>query len=86
LWSVELRQRRIHLNVPSPGPTETPIFHKAGIDPDRVNAMKASFASSIPAGGLADPDEIAKAAVFLASNASSFVFATLRFRLPSIRN
>jgi NAD(P)-dependent dehydrogenase (short-subunit alcohol dehydrogenase family) len=36
--------------------------------------MKASFASSIPAGRLADPDEIAKAAVFLASNNSSFVF------------
>jgi NAD(P)-dependent dehydrogenase (short-subunit alcohol dehydrogenase family) len=73
-WSVELQQRRIRVNVLSPGPTETPIFDKAGIDPDRVNAMKASLAPSIPAGRLADPDEIAKAAVFLASNDSSFVF------------
>jgi len=72
-WSVELQERRIRVNVLSPGPTETPIFDKAGIDPDGVKAMKAAFASSIPAGRLADPYEIARAAVFLSSDDSSFV-------------
>jgi Enoyl-(Acyl carrier protein) reductase/PEGA domain len=61
-------------SIPERRPTETPILDKAGIDPDRVNPMKASLASCIPAGRLADPDEIARAAVFLASNDSSFVF------------
>src|SRR3984885_1087361 len=66
-WTVELKDRRIRSNVLSPGPTVTPI-----VDQQPTDAI-ARMASSIPMGRMADPDEIAKAALFLASDDSSFV-------------
>ncbi|MCU1502263.1 MAG: putative short-chain dehydrogenase/reductase family protein, partial [Ilumatobacteraceae bacterium] len=54
------------------GPTETPGL--LGLAPPaRQQALLDNFASQIPLGRVADPDEIATAAVFLASDASSFV-------------
>jgi NAD(P)-dependent dehydrogenase (short-subunit alcohol dehydrogenase family) len=72
-WSVELQQRKIRVNVLTPGPTETPIFDKGGLPGDQVQAFKAMAASSTLTGALADADEIAKAAVFLASEDSRFI-------------
>jgi NAD(P)-dependent dehydrogenase (short-subunit alcohol dehydrogenase family) len=66
-WTVELKDRRIRSNVLSPGPTITPI-----IDQQPTDAI-AKIVSSIPMGRMADADEIAKAALFLASDDSSFV-------------
>jgi NAD(P)-dependent dehydrogenase (short-subunit alcohol dehydrogenase family) len=66
-WTLELKDRRIRSNVLSPGPTATPI-----IDQQPADAI-ARIVSSIPMGRMADPDEIAKAALFLASDDSSFV-------------
>jgi NAD(P)-dependent dehydrogenase (short-subunit alcohol dehydrogenase family) len=72
-WSVELQQRKIRVNVLTPGPTETPIFDKGGLRDDQVQAFKAMAASLTLTGALADADEIAKAAVFLASEDSRFI-------------
>jgi NAD(P)-dependent dehydrogenase (short-subunit alcohol dehydrogenase family) len=66
-WSVELKDRRIRSNVLSPGPTDTPII--VGQPEDAI----ARIVSTIPMGRMGEPDEIAKAALFLASNDSSFV-------------
>src|ERR1700680_185105 len=66
-WTVELKDRRIRSNVLSPGPTETPI-----IDQQPADAI-AKIASTIPMGRMGEADEIAKAALFLASDDSSFV-------------
>jgi NAD(P)-dependent dehydrogenase (short-subunit alcohol dehydrogenase family) len=66
-WTLELKDRRIRSNVLSPGPTVTPLVDQQ--PPDAI----ARIVSSIPMGRLADPDEIAKAALFLASDDSSFV-------------
>src|SRR3984957_498844 len=66
-WTVELKDRRIRSNVLSPGPTVTPL-----VDQQPSEAI-ARIVSSIPMGRMADPDEIAKAALFLASDDSSFV-------------
>jgi len=66
-WTVELKERRIRPNVLSPGPTVTPI-----VDQQPADAI-AKIVSSIPRGRMGDPDEIAKAALFLASDDSSFV-------------
>ncbi len=66
-WTSDLKDRHIRSNVVSPGPTDTPI-----VDGQPEDAI-ARIVSSIPMGRMADPDEIAKAALFLASDDSSFV-------------
>jgi len=66
-WTVELKDRRIRSNVLSPGPIETPLV--AAQPQDAI----ASIVSTIPMGRMGEPDEVAKAALFLASDDSSFV-------------
>ena len=74
-WAMELKGRRIRVNVLSPGPVVTPILEKLGM-PDEHKAMLAKM---IPLGRIGDADELAQAALYLASDQSSFVTgATLR--------
>ncbi len=72
-WAIELKARGIRVNILSPGPTDTEILAKLGIAPDQRGAFEAAMAEAIPLGRLGRPDELAKAALFLASDASSFV-------------
>ena len=66
-WLVELKDRRIRVNILSPGPIDTP-----GLDPLGPDA-KESFKALIPRGEMGRPEEIATVALFLASSDSSFV-------------
>ena len=66
-WTVELKDRRIRSNVLSPGPIDTPLA--AGVPPERL----AQIVATIPMGRIGQADEVAKAALFLASDDSSFV-------------
>ncbi len=66
-WTVELKDRRIRSNVLSPGPTDT---RQVARQPAEAIAR---IVSTIPMGRMGEPDEIAKAALFLASDDSSFV-------------
>jgi NAD(P)-dependent dehydrogenase (short-subunit alcohol dehydrogenase family) len=72
-WTTDLRQRRIRVNVISPGYTETPIFNKAGLTQERIDELKAGFATVVPMGRMGTSEEVANAAVFLASDDSSYV-------------
>src|SRR5262245_58681279 len=72
-WTSDLRRRRIRVNVISPGYTATPIFNKVGLTPERVDELKVGFAAVVPLGRMGTPDEVAKAAVFLGSDDSSYV-------------
>jgi NAD(P)-dependent dehydrogenase (short-subunit alcohol dehydrogenase family) len=73
VWAIELKDRRIRVNVLSPGPVSTPILEKLGISFEALPAFEAQVARAIPFGRLGQPDELARAALFLASDASSFV-------------
>jgi NAD(P)-dependent dehydrogenase (short-subunit alcohol dehydrogenase family) len=66
-WTMELKDRRIRSNVLSPGPIKTPLVDLQ--PPESIARMLAT----IPMGRMGEPDEVAKAAVFLASDDSSFV-------------
>jgi NAD(P)-dependent dehydrogenase (short-subunit alcohol dehydrogenase family) len=66
-WTVELKDRHIRSNVLSPGPIETPIMDLQPAD------VMARMVSTIPMGRFGKSDEVAKAALFLASDDSSFV-------------
>ncbi len=79
-WILDLEDRRIRINTLSPGSTRTPgLVGLAGPDAARQEAMLDAMAATIPLGRIGDPDEIAKAAVFLASDDSSFVTGTELF-------
>jgi NAD(P)-dependent dehydrogenase (short-subunit alcohol dehydrogenase family) len=79
-WTLDLEKRRIRVNVLSPGPTKTPgLLGLAGDDRAAQQGMLDQMASELPLGRVADPDEIASAALFLASDDSSFVTGTELF-------
>jgi NAD(P)-dependent dehydrogenase (short-subunit alcohol dehydrogenase family) len=73
-WTLDLKERRIRVNVLSPGPTRTPgLLGLAGDDRAAQQGLLDRVASEVPLGRVADPDEIARVALFLASDDSSFV-------------
>jgi NAD(P)-dependent dehydrogenase (short-subunit alcohol dehydrogenase family) len=72
-WTNDLKDRKIRVNVVSPGPIDTPAVDALVGDPEQAKQMRAGVASQIPLGRYGEPDEIAKAVVFLVSDDSSFV-------------
>ncbi|MBP1204209.1 NAD(P)-dependent dehydrogenase (short-subunit alcohol dehydrogenase family) [Duganella sp. 1411] len=73
-WILDLKGRGIRVNTISPGPIRTPgLVELAGPDADKQQGLLDFFATQIPMGRVGEPDEIAKAAVFLASDDASFV-------------
>lgn len=73
--SGELHPRGIRVNGLSPGPTETPALGKLGNGP-ATDALRKSIQELVPIGRLGTVFELAKAAVFLASDESAFVVGT----------
>lgn len=79
-WILDLKGRQIRVNVLSPGATKTPgLLNLAGTDPQDRQGLLDSLAASIPMGRVGSPEEIAKAALFLASDESSYVNGTELF-------
>ena len=73
-WILDLKERRIRVNTLSPGPIRTDaLLGLAGPDPDDQQALLDSMASLVPLGRVGEPEEVAKAALFLASDDSSYV-------------
>jgi NAD(P)-dependent dehydrogenase (short-subunit alcohol dehydrogenase family) len=72
-WTTDLKARRIRVNAISPGPIDTEglreLLASAQTGQDRLKIIN----STVPLGRMGNPDEIAKAVVFLASDDSSFV-------------
>ena len=68
--SAELLPRKIRVNAVSPGPVATPLHSKLGV-PEKEHMEQT--AAAVPLGRFGTPQEIAKIAVFFASEDSSFV-------------
>ncbi|WP_250536568.1 SDR family oxidoreductase [Caballeronia sp. AZ10_KS36] len=73
-WILDLKDRGIRVNTISPGATKTPgLVDLAGPDAAQQQGLLDYLASRIPMGRVGDPNEIAAAALFLASDDASFV-------------
>jgi NAD(P)-dependent dehydrogenase (short-subunit alcohol dehydrogenase family) len=71
-WTNELRERHIRVNAISPGHIDTQIF-ESWQKGEALTQMKVGLAKNVPLGRLGDPDEIAKAVAFLASDDASYI-------------
>jgi len=73
-FTVELKSRKIRVNVVSPGPIETPMTTSSisdfGVSGEQI---KKSLVAAIPLGRMGSPDEVARVVLFLASDDSTFV-------------
>lgn len=71
-FSNDLLDRKIRVNVITPGTTDTPAFDKF-VPSEQIEAVKTHFAGVMPIGRIGQPSDIGKTAVFLASDDSSFL-------------
>ena len=69
----ELKSRQIRVNSIAPGPIDTPIYNKMGLPQEVVEEMGKGFATMVPLGRFGTSEEIANAALFLASDDASFI-------------
>ena len=74
-FSLDLLSRKIRVNVLSPGTIDTPAFDKM-VPEEQVEQVKQLWVKDIPAGRIGQPADIGNAAVFLASDESSFMLGT----------
>src|SRR5260370_4586534 len=72
-WTAELKDRNIRVNAISPGAIDTPIIDAQAATKEGADAIRASFKAPTPLNRLGLPEEIAAAALFLASDESSYV-------------
>ena len=70
--AAELLPRRIRVNVVSPGPTDTEIF-KRGASAEEIAGLRDFFSGVVPIGRMGTAEEVAQAAVFLASEEARFI-------------
>ncbi|MCK8520533.1 glucose 1-dehydrogenase [Aquimarina sp. D1M17] len=69
----EVKSRGIRVNSIAPGPIATPLYSKMGLPQETVEEMGAGFAQQVPLGRFGTSEEIAKSALFLASEDASYI-------------
>jgi NAD(P)-dependent dehydrogenase (short-subunit alcohol dehydrogenase family) len=74
--ATELAPRKIRVNAISPGPVQTPVYGKLGLSGEEVAGLSEILDKKILLGRFGQPEEIAKAVVFLSSPESSFITGT----------
>ena len=72
-FSRDLLDRKIRVNVLSPGTIDTPLFENLGLPEEHFAQAKKSFTELIPIGRIGQPSDMGKVAVFLASDDSTFI-------------
>ena len=71
--AAELVGRRIRVNAVAPGPISTPIYGRMGMPADALDQFASGIMAQVPMKRFGDPDEIAKAVAFLASDEASYI-------------
>jgi len=71
--AVELAARGVRVNAVRPGPIKTPILGKLGMTAEAGEAFARGVAERVPLGRFGTADEVARAALFLASEDAAFV-------------
>ena len=71
--AAELAPRRIRVNTISPGPMATPIFGKTGLPKEAIDQFSRDLEQGVALKRFGAADEIAKVALFLASEDASFM-------------
>ncbi|MFM0688704.1 glucose 1-dehydrogenase [Paraburkholderia strydomiana] len=71
--TTDLKARKIRVNAISPGPIDTPIFGKTGLTEQEIEGFKSGITSQVPLGRIGLSEEVAKPALFLASDDSSYI-------------
>lgn len=74
--SNELAPRGIRVNEVSPGPIETPIYHKLGMPAEQISGFKEMMSDLVPVKRFGSADEVAKAVLYLASDDSSYLLGS----------
>jgi NAD(P)-dependent dehydrogenase (short-subunit alcohol dehydrogenase family) len=72
-WTVDLKARKIRVNAISPGPIDTPGVKSLGLTEAQLEQFKTDILGAVPLARMGRADEIASAALFLASDDSSYV-------------
>ena len=72
-WAAEFKDSGIRANTLSPGFVDTPMLDSQATTPEQAAAIRQGYVANTPMLRLAHPDELAAAALFLASDESSFM-------------
>ena len=72
-WTTDLQERRIRVNAVSPGSTDTPGLSELLASSETGQQRLKMISNSVPLGRLGTPEEIARVALFLASDEASFL-------------
>lgn len=75
-WSYEFLDRKIRFNAIAPGAMDTPLLSKWGLSDEAVRERKQAMAKTIPAGHMGKAEDVAYAALYLASDESAYVIGT----------
>lgn len=71
--AAELQPRKIRVNAISPGPIDTPIYGRLGMPQEAVKELADGILKQTPMHRFGSADEVAKVALFLASDQSSYL-------------
>lgn len=74
-FSLDLLERKIRVNVISPGIIDTPVINKM-VPKEHISFIKDQLSSNIPAGRIGQTDDIGNVAVLLASDKSAYILGT----------
>ena len=75
-FTPDLAPMGVRVNVLSPGPVYTPVLENSGLSNENIEAVRQTFSERLAAARVGQPEEMAKVALFLASDDSSYMYGS----------